>query len=171
MERPAQAVILCGGLGERLRPLTEDLPKPLAPVGGRPFLEYLICQLREQQVERVVLLTGYYGEKIRDHFGDGAGHGVQIDYSPGPAEWDTGRRIWEARMMLDCRFLLLYSDNYVPVNIAEITISAFGIFECCNTFFFIKNRMVTFDSMVMGALRSTIRHGRHSVSITLKSDT
>ena len=120
MERPAQAVILCGGLGERLRPLTEDLPKPLAPVGGRPFLEYLICQLREQQVERVVLLTGYYGEKIRDHFGDGAGHGVQIDYSSGPAEWDTGRRIWEARMMLDCRFLLLYSDNYVPVNIKKL---------------------------------------------------
>ena len=120
MERPAQAVILCGGLGERLRPLTEDLPKPLAPVGGRPFLEYLICQLREQQVSLVVLLTGYYGEKIRDHFGDGAGHGVQIDYSSGPAEWDTGRRIWEARMMLDCRFLLLYSDNYVPVNIAKL---------------------------------------------------
>ena len=120
MERPTQAVILCGGLGERLRPLTEDLPKPLAPVGGRPFLEYLICQLREQQVERVVLLTGYYGEKIRDHFGDGAGHGVQIDYSSGPAEWDTGRRIWEARMMLDGRFLLLYSDNYVPVNIGKL---------------------------------------------------
>ena len=120
MERPGQAVILCGGLGERLRPLTEDLPKPLAPVGGRPFLEYLICQLREQQVERVVLLTGYYGEKIRDHFGDGAGHGVQIDYSSGPADWDTGRRIWEARMMLDGRFLLLYSDNYVPVNIGKL---------------------------------------------------
>jgi len=120
MERPTQAVILCGGLGERLRPLTEDLPKPLAPVGGRPFLEYLICQLREQQVERVLLLTGYYGEKIRDHFGDGTGHGVQIDYSSGPAEWDTGRRIWEARMMLDGRFLLLYSDNYVPVNIGKL---------------------------------------------------
>ena len=120
MERPAQAVILCGGLGERLRPLTEDLPKPLAPVGGRPFLEYLVCQLREQQVERVVLLTGYYGEKIRDHFGDGAGHGIQIDYSSGPAEWDTGRRIWEARTMLDCRCLLLYSDNYVPVNIGKL---------------------------------------------------
>ena len=120
MEKPEQAVILCGGLGERLRPLTEDLPKPLAPVGGRPFLEYLICQLREQQVERVLLLTGYYGEKIRDHFGDGSGHGVQINYSSGPAEWDTGRRIWEARMLLDCRFLLLYSDNYVPVNIGKL---------------------------------------------------
>ena len=120
MEKPGQAVILCGGLGERLRPLTEDLPKPLAPVGGRPFLEYLICQLREQQVERVLLLTGYYGEKIRDHFGDGSGHGVQINYSSGPAEWDTGRRIWEARMLLDCRFLLLYSDNYVPVNIGKL---------------------------------------------------
>ena len=79
MEGLNQAVVLCGGLGERLRPLTEHLPKPLAPVGGRPFLEYLICQLREQHLERVVLLTGYYGEMIRDYFGDGAGHGIQID--------------------------------------------------------------------------------------------
>ncbi len=120
MEGLNQAVVLCGGLGERLRPLTEHLPKPLAPVGGRPFLEYLICQLREQRLERIVLLTGYYGEMIRDYFGDGAGHGVQIDYSSGPAEWDTGRRIWEAKKMLDSRFLLLYSDNYVPVNAEKL---------------------------------------------------
>ena len=120
MDRVNQAVVLCGGLGERLRPLTENLPKPLAPVGGRPFLEYLICQLRDQHLESVVLLTGYYGEMIQDYFGDGAGFGVQIDYSSGPVEWDTGRRIWEARELLCSRFLLLYSDNYVPVNVKKL---------------------------------------------------
>ena len=120
MERLNQAVVLCGGLGERLRPLTEKLPKPLVSVGGRPFLEYLIDQLREQRLERVVLLTGYYGEMIRDYFGDGTGYGVQIEYSSGPAEWDTGRRIWEAKKMLDGRVLLLFSDNYIPVNVEKL---------------------------------------------------
>ena len=49
MTLPRQAVILCGGLGTRMRPLTDTLPKPMAPVNGRPFLEYLIEQMREQE--------------------------------------------------------------------------------------------------------------------------
>ena len=117
---PSQAVILCGGLGTRLRPLTDTLPKPLAPVHGRPFLAYVIEQLREQGVERVLLLTGYRGEMIRDHFGDGASHGVRIDYSSGPAEWETGRRLVEARAALASQFLLLYSDNFVPLRLTRV---------------------------------------------------
>src|SRR3989442_2548941 len=114
MSRPRQAVILCGGLGTRLRPLTDTLPNPMAQIHGRPFLAYLIDQLREQGIRQIVLLTGYRGELIGEYFGDGSGYGVEIDYSRGPAEWETGRRMWEARAMLDERFLLLYSDNYVP---------------------------------------------------------
>lgn len=120
MTRPQQAVILCGGLGNRLRPLTDTLPKPLAPVNGRPFLAYLVQQLAEQGIRRIVLLTGYLGEMVRDYFGDGAAFGVTISYSHGPAEWETGRRIWEARDQLDPCFLLLYSDNYVPVSVAKL---------------------------------------------------
>ena len=67
-----QAVVLCGGLGERLRPFTDSLPKAMVDVAGRPFLEILIEQLAEQGVERFVLCTGYRGESIRDHFGDGS---------------------------------------------------------------------------------------------------
>lgn len=120
MTRPEQAVILCGGLGTRLRPLTDNLPKPMAPVNGRPYLEYLVQQAREQGFHRVLLLTGYKGEMIRSHFGDGAAFGVEISYSHGPAEWETGRRIWEAREALEKRFLLLYSDNYVPFSIDKL---------------------------------------------------
>lgn len=122
MSRPSQAVILCGGLGTRLRPITDTLPKPLAPIHGRPFLAFLIDQLREQGVERIVLLTGYRGEMIRDRFGDGAACGVRIEYSEGPAEWETGRRIWQARAMLDEQFLLLYSDNFATVNVDAIAV-------------------------------------------------
>lgn len=117
---PEQAVILCGGMGTRLRPLTDSLPKPMAPVNGRPFLEYLIQQLREQGVQRIVLLTGYRGESIREHFGDGTAAGVAISYSHGPAEWETGRRLWEAGALLEPHFMLLYSDNYAPVSCRQL---------------------------------------------------
>ena len=121
MKMPRQAVILCGGLGTRLRPLTDTLPKPLAPINGRPFLAYLIAQLREQQIQRVLLLTGYKGEMIRDYFEGRADNRIQIDYSSGPTEWETGRRLWEAREYLDDCFMLLYSDNYVLTDISKLT--------------------------------------------------
>ena len=120
MNRLEQAVILCGGLGTRLRPITDSVPKPMVPVNGRPFLAYLIQQLRDQGIRRIVLLTGYRGGMIREFFGDGSAFGVEIGYSEGPAEWETGRRIWEARADLDPRFLLLYSDNYVPFNLSKL---------------------------------------------------
>jgi D-glycero-D-manno-heptose 1,7-bisphosphate phosphatase len=120
MSRPEQAVVLCGGLGNRLRPLTDTLPKPLAPVNGRPFLAYLVEQLRDQGIRRLLLLTGYLGEMIRDTFGAGEPYGIRIDYSHGPVEWDTGRRVWEARALLDDRFLLLYSDNFVPFSLPKL---------------------------------------------------
>ena len=120
MSRPEQAVILCGGLGTRLRPLTDNLPKPMAPVNGRPFLAYLVQQLREQGIRRIVMLTGYRGEMIRGFFGDAAPAGVDIRYSHGPTEWETGRRVWEARGELDPTFLLLYSDNYAPVSLEKL---------------------------------------------------
>ena len=120
MNPPQQAVILCGGLGTRLRPLTDTMPKPLVSVNGRPFLEHLIEQIRAQGIRRILLLTGYRGEMIREYFGTGETLGVEICYSLGPAEWDTGRRIWEARGQFDPQFLLLYSDNFVQFNLQRL---------------------------------------------------
>jgi D-glycero-D-manno-heptose 1,7-bisphosphate phosphatase len=114
MSPPTQAVIFCGGRGERLRPLTDNLPKPMAPVLGRPFLEYLIEQLSDAGITRVLLLTGYLGHQIADHFGRGEKFGVDIQYGHGPAEWETGRRLAEARGLLDERFVLMYGDNLAP---------------------------------------------------------
>lgn len=115
-----QAVILCGGLGTRLRPLTDNLPKPMVSVNDRPFLFHLLMQLSEQGITRFVLLTGYLSEKISDYFGDGSRHGWEISYSTGPTEWDTGRRVWEARHQLDAQFLLLYSDNFIQFNLSKL---------------------------------------------------
>jgi len=77
---PIQAVVMAGGSGTRLRPLTENLPKPMVPVGGRPMLERIIEQLRDAGVSRVMVTTHYKSELISSHFGDGHGFGVNISY-------------------------------------------------------------------------------------------
>lgn len=64
-DRPTQAVILAGGRGTRMQPITKDRPKPMVPVLGRPFLEYQIEQLREQGFERVLILLGYCPRSCR----------------------------------------------------------------------------------------------------------
>lgn len=115
-----QAVILAGGRGERLRPITDNCPKPMVEVNGRPFLFYLLEQLSESGIKDFVLLTGYLGEKISDYFGNGEKWGWNITYSKGPAEWDTGRRIWEARTLFNSRFLLMYSDNFAQVKFNQL---------------------------------------------------
>jgi histidinol-phosphate phosphatase family protein len=120
MKKPEQAVVLCGGLGTRLLPHTEHLPKPMILCNGKPFLWYLLQQLQEQGVKNFILLTGYLAEKIKEYFGDGNAWGWQIQYSQGPAEWDTGKRIWEAKDKLNGRFLLLYSDNFVPFPMKKV---------------------------------------------------
>ena len=120
MIRPEQVVIFCGGLGTRLRPLTDTLPKPMVPVNGKPFLEHLIKQLADQGCKRFLILTGYLGEIIHSYFGDGSYWGWRIDYSHGPTEWETGRRLWEARKHLDTQFLLLYADNFVQFKLSKL---------------------------------------------------
>ncbi|MBI3541396.1 MAG: HAD-IIIA family hydrolase [Deltaproteobacteria bacterium] len=120
IKQPEQAVILCGGLGTRLRPLTDSMPKPMIPVNDRPFLEHLLNQIAAQGIRRFLLLTGYRGEQIRDYFEDGRAWGWEIDYSHGPVDWETGRRLWEARQQMDLRFLLLYSDNFVQFSMDRL---------------------------------------------------
>lgn len=112
---PEQAVILAGGLGTRMRPLTDTAPKPMIPFHGRPFLEYLVEQLRGQGITRIVMLLGYLPDTITSYFGDGSRWGVSITYSVTPPEVQTGTRIRAAFDMLDPIFLLLYCDNYWPM--------------------------------------------------------
>jgi NDP-sugar pyrophosphorylase family protein len=108
-------VILAGGRGTRLGPVTQRLPKPMVPVGGRPFLEHVIEVLRDQGFERLLLLLGYLPDVIRDHFGDGSGMGVRIDYSVTDPDRETSHRLRAAAPLIDPCFLLVYGDNYWPM--------------------------------------------------------
>ncbi len=115
-----QAVILAGGRGTRLKPLTDTMPKPMALVNGRPFLEYIIELLKENGIKEIVICAGYMHEKITGHFGDGSRFGVKIIYSIGDVSFETGKRLKDAEKLLDDRFLLLYCDNYWPLRLGNL---------------------------------------------------
>ncbi len=78
---PLRAVVMAGGFGSRLRPFTEDTPKPLLPVGDKPVIERTIEQLRNAGVYRVSITTHYHAEKIEEHFGDGRAFGIDLSYT------------------------------------------------------------------------------------------
>ena len=79
-ELPIRAVVMAGGLGTRLRPLTDTLPKPMLPVGSRPLLELIVERLKQSGIRRLNVATHYKGEIIADHFKDGQDFGVEITY-------------------------------------------------------------------------------------------
>ena len=112
-----QAVILAGGRGLRMRPLTDQLPKPMIQVAGKPFLEHLLESLKREGVKEVLLLLGYLAEHIQEHFEDGSRFGLKISYSVLPEEFDTGARIHAAVGKIAPHFLLLYCDNYWPLQL------------------------------------------------------
>lgn len=120
MAEVKQAVILAGGEGVRLRPLTYSIPKPMVLVNNRPYLEYLIDLLKQNGISEIVLLLGYLSEKVIGHFGDGSDFGVKIKYSIGDVSFETGKRIKDAQRHLRERFLLMYCDNYWPLNLARL---------------------------------------------------
>ena len=91
-----KGIIIAGGLGTRLRPLTYHRPKPLVQVVNRPFLEYQVALLREHGVDDIVFATNYMADKIQGHFGDGSRFGVKMRYAVEDAPLGTGGAIRNA---------------------------------------------------------------------------
>jgi mannose-1-phosphate guanylyltransferase len=114
-----QAVILAGGLGTRLWPLTEAIPKPMVRVGGAPYLEHQLRLLAEQDIRDVLLLTGYLGEQIEAYFAGGERLGLRLSYSRERTPMGTGGALREARDLLQDAFLLIYGDSFLPIQYAE----------------------------------------------------
>lgn len=117
LELPEQAVILAGGQGTRLRPVTDSIPKPLVPVCGRPFLSYLMEQVKGQGINDVLILVGYLGDQIREFCGDGSQWDLTIRCVESPEEAETGQRLRDASPFLAPHFLLMYCDNYWPMDL------------------------------------------------------
>lgn len=111
-----QAVILAGGRGTRLAPLTDTLPKVMAPVHGRPFLEYQIQYLLRQGITSILLLVGYRWEQIRDYFGDGSQWGIDIKYSLELTPYGTAGCLSHAYPQLRDSFVVIYGDSFLPCD-------------------------------------------------------
>ena len=91
-----RAIILAGGLGTRLRPLTENTPKPLLPVKNRPIIEHAIINFKKHGINDIVLSIGYLADKIKDYFGTGENWGVSISYVVEDQPLGTGGAIKKA---------------------------------------------------------------------------
>jgi mannose-1-phosphate guanylyltransferase len=114
-----QAVILAGGLGTRLWPLTEAIPKPMVQIAGSPYLEHQLRLLAAQNIRDILLLTGYLGEQIENYFGDGSRLGLRLSYSREQSPLGTGGALREARAQLHDAFLIIYGDSYLPIQYGD----------------------------------------------------
>ncbi|MBE9529218.1 MAG: nucleotidyltransferase family protein [Proteobacteria bacterium] len=115
-----QALILAGGLGTRLGAITKQIPKPMVPINGRPFLEIQMEYLRENGITDIVLSVGYLGDQIEEYFGDGSGMGLKIEYSFEDVPVGTGGGVKLAADKLHEEFFLLYGDSYLPIDYREV---------------------------------------------------
>jgi len=145
---PLQAMIMAGGLGTRLRPLTEDLPKPMLPVDGKPLMELVIEQLRQVGIRRVNVTTHYKPEKISDYFGNGSSFGVELNYVNEDRPLGTGGSLGlieaptepmlvingDILTQVDFRAMLAYHQEHravMTVAVRQYDIKVpYGVIEC-----------------------------------------
>ena len=121
MNNALPCVILAGGLGTRLTPVTTAIPKPMVPVAGQPFLTYLLEQVRAAGCTDVVLCIGYRGQVIADYFGDGSAYGLRLRYSQEEQLRGTAGALALARALLPPGpFFVLNGDSYCPVDFAAL---------------------------------------------------
>lgn len=115
-----QALVLAGGLGTRLRPLTNSIPKPMMPILGKPFLSYQLELLKSSGISEVVLSIGYLGEQIKAYFGDGSKMGLRVTYSIEEVPMGTAGGMKLASSLLHDEFFVVYGDSYLPVDYKEV---------------------------------------------------
>lgn len=115
-----QALILAGGRGTRLGSLTDRLPKPLMPVGGRPFLDHLLKHLGRHGVTDVVMSAGYLAEKIAAFCGDGSDWGVSLDYVVEAAPAGTGGAVRVSLPRLQDAFFVINGDTFFDIDLQDL---------------------------------------------------
>ncbi|QFI53491.1 N-acetylmuramate alpha-1-phosphate uridylyltransferase MurU [Aeromonas simiae] len=116
-----KAMILAAGRGERMRPLTDSLPKPLLAVGGKPLIVHHIERLRSAGITELVINHAWLGHKLVEALGDGAALGVRIAWSAEPSALETAGGIVQALPLLgDAPFLVLNGDTWLDLDYAPL---------------------------------------------------
>jgi dTDP-glucose pyrophosphorylase len=128
-ERISKAVLLAAGRGTRMRELTNELPKPMIEVRGKPILEHIIEGLREAGVRQFLAIVGYRAEAVRQKFGDGRDLGTEISYATQMVQDGTGKVVELAKDFVGSDpFVLSYGDILVdPSNYSRLTTLGPGI--------------------------------------------
>ncbi|MED5381964.1 MAG: nucleotidyltransferase family protein [Verrucomicrobiota bacterium] len=122
-----KAVILAAGKGTRMGALTEELPKPMLPVEGKPILEHIISGIAAQGVREFCLITGWKAQIIEQHFGDGSALGLSINYARQEVQDGTGKAPELAKRFVgDDPFLLTYGDILVRPETYATMVERFG---------------------------------------------
>ncbi len=117
---PLEAVILAGGMGTRLRSVITDVPKPMAPIAGRPFLSYILDDLQAQGIKRVILCTGYKHEVVENHYQDSY-KGMEIVYSIEDTPLGTGGAIRKALGQVKApQVIILNGDTMFRADLIEM---------------------------------------------------
>ncbi len=106
-----KAIILAGGLGKRLRPLTNNTPKPLLPINQKPIIQYAIENFKKHGIKEIILSIGYKADKIKEYFKDGSNLGVNISYCIEDEPLGTGGAIKEAAKNINETFIAINGDN------------------------------------------------------------
>ena len=113
-----QALILAGGEGTRLRPLTTTVPKPVVPLVDRPFIAFMLDWLRAHGVDDVVMSCGHLASGVRNVLGDGSALGIRLRYVEEPRPLGTGGALKYAAALLDDRFLMLNGDVLTDIDLS-----------------------------------------------------
>ena len=113
-----QALILAGGEGTRLRPLTSTIPKPAVPLVQRPFISYMLEWLRSHGVDEAILSCGFMADRVRRVLGDGSGLGIRLRYVEEPRPLGTGGALKFAQDLLQDRFLMLNGDVLTDIDLS-----------------------------------------------------
>jgi len=116
-----QALILVGGLGTRLREIVRDVPKVMANINEKPFLEYLILQLKNYNLNDIILCTGYLNKNIKNYFKNGKIWGVKINYSEETKPLGTGGAIkFAEELILEDNFLVMNGDSFFDIDLDKL---------------------------------------------------
>src|SRR5258708_14701285 len=112
-----KAIIMAGGFGTRLRPLTVNIPKPMVPMANRPMMEHIIRLLKDNGIDDLVVMLYYQPDVIIRHFGDGSAFGVRIEYLRPDADLGTAGCVKFAAKYLDDSFLVISGDLLTDFNL------------------------------------------------------
>lgn len=117
----SKALILAGGKGVKMRPLTYEMPKAMLPVHGKPILEYTIEQLKKNNIREIIIACGHLSEKIKDYFGDGSRFLVKINYIDEKKDLGTGGALKSALAQLGSEpFVMIWGDVLFDIDLADM---------------------------------------------------